>query len=187
MRDLVNVLKELLVVGNIGEGEEDLRYFICNMKESMRISKLFEDLYDGHPWIDVMILPTLSALHASQAAVRIYEDWNTIWEITNHMISWRENVLRRVQGEVIQSPANNYVEPVTDQSEEAWKNTLARFKATQIAWTAFITRFDNADFENVYPPNGLTYYEHMHGILQHDAYHLGQIVIMAKRIVKSDE
>jgi uncharacterized damage-inducible protein DinB len=151
------------------------------MEETNRIAKLFDDLYDGHPWIDVMIKPTLAGITASQASTRIYEDWNTIWEITNHMISWRENVLRRVRGEVIQSPANNYIEPVTNVSAEAWQETLSRFNATHLAWTDFLNKFDAGDFGKIYPPNGLTYYEHIHGILQHDAYHLGQIVILAKR------
>ena len=48
------------------------------MKETERISKLFEDLYDGHPWIDVNILPNLKKLTAKQAAKRLYSDWNTI-------------------------------------------------------------------------------------------------------------
>ena len=152
------------------------------MEETNRISKLFDDLYDGHPWIDVMIKPTLDGITALQAASRIYDNWNTIWEIVNHMISWRENVLRRVQGEVIQSPANNYIEVVNDTSENAWQETLERFAATQKAWTGFLKKFNPADFENQYAPNGLSYYEHMHGILQHDAYHLGQIVIMSKRV-----
>ncbi len=35
-------------------------------------------------------------------------------------------------------------------------------------------------FEKIYPPEGQTYYEHIHGNIQHDAYHLGQIVMLAK-------
>jgi uncharacterized damage-inducible protein DinB len=157
------------------------------MKETARILKLYDDLFDGHPWIDVMILPTLNALNATQAAARIYDDWNTIWEITNHMISWRENVLQRVKGHVLKTPATNYIEPVADMSEAAWAETIQRFKNTQDAWASFLSNWKETEFEKKYPPNGLTYYEHVHGILQHDAYHLGQIVIMSKRIVKSEK
>jgi uncharacterized damage-inducible protein DinB len=151
------------------------------MKETERISKLFTDLYNGSPWIGVVIVPTLKKLTAKQAAKRIYKDWNTIWEITNHLISWRENVLRRVQGEVIKSPSHNYVLPIKDTSEEAWQTTLKRLDDSQIAWLAFLKKFKSADFDKIYPNNGMNYYEHIHGILQHDAYHLGQIVILSKR------
>jgi hypothetical protein len=40
--------------------------------------------------------------------------------------------------------------------------------------------FPQAAFETVYPPNQMTWYEHIQGMLQHDAYHLGQIVLLAK-------
>jgi uncharacterized damage-inducible protein DinB len=152
------------------------------MKETERISKLFTDLYNGSPWIGVVIVPTLQKLTAKQAAKRIYKDWNTIWEITNHLISWRENVLRRVQGEVIRSPSHNYVVPVKDTSEAAWHTTLKRLEDSQNAWLDFLKKFKTADFDKIYPNNNMNYYEHVHGILQHDAYHLGQIVILSKRV-----
>ena len=40
--------------------------------------------------------------------------------------------------------------------------------------------FDDADLAKIYVNNGHTYYEHIHGIIQHDVYHLGQIVILKK-------
>ncbi|WP_235811010.1 DUF1572 domain-containing protein [Aequorivita aquimaris] len=39
-----------------------------------------------------------------------------------------------------------------------------------------------ADFEKEYPTNKHSYYKHIHGIIQHDAYHLGQIVLLAKMV-----
>ena len=152
------------------------------MKETDRIVKLFDDLYDGDPWIDVTILPNLKKLTAKQAAKRIYSNWNTIWEITNHLISWRETVLQRIQGKIIPSPSHNYFVPVEDTSPLAWQNTLERLAASQQAWTSFLKKFKASEFENIYPGNKMSYYDHIIGIVQHDAYHLGQIVIMSKRV-----
>jgi hypothetical protein len=151
------------------------------MKETTRIAKLFEDLYEGDPWIGVSILPNLRDLTAAQAARKIDPAWNTIWEITQHIIAWRENVLQRVQGLVIRTPQHNYIQPVTDVSEPAWQRTLDRLEESQAAWISLFG-FPAADFQSVYSSNGMTYYEHIHGILQHDAYHLGQIVILRKKI-----
>ncbi len=44
---------------------------------------------------------------------------NTVWEIVNHIISWRENVLQRLQGKIMITPDNNYFTIVTDQSSTA--------------------------------------------------------------------
>ena len=45
---------------------------------------------------------------------------------------------------------------------------------------AFLENFNESQFDKIYPSNKMTYYEHIHGILQHDAYHLGQIVLLSK-------
>lgn len=78
------------------------------MKELKRITKLLEDIYDGSPWIDVNLMATLQNLSADQAAKRVAPQWNTIWEIVNHLINWRLNVLQRIQDKTIESPADNY-------------------------------------------------------------------------------
>ena len=150
------------------------------MKETARIKKLIEDLYDGQPWLDVTILNTLRPLSAIQAATKVSEKWNSIWQIVNHLVQWRFAVLERVKGNRSDSPADNYFWPITDTSENAWKKTLEKLEASQQAWRDFMDSFDEADFERTYGSNNMSYYEHIHGIIQHDAYHLGQIVLLAK-------
>lgn len=152
------------------------------MNEAQRIQTLFTDLYHGHPWLDVTLQDTLSQITPEQAAQRPIKNGNTIWEIVNHIISWRENVLKRVQGEVIQTPSNNYIVKIEDDSDEAWRQTLDALETTQKEWLYFLSTFNEADFINEYPVNKLTYYQHIHGIIQHDAYHLGQIVLLAKMV-----
>lgn len=152
------------------------------MKETQRIIKLFEDGYNGSPWIDVNLVGTLSTISAEQAAKRILVNRNSIWEIVNHIINWRINVLHRVKGKIIVTPDSNYFTKVIDTSLSAWKNTLKQLEESQKKWIDFLKDFKEKDFTKVYPNNKLTYYEHIQGILQHDAYHLGQIVLLAKSL-----
>ena len=70
--------------------------------------------------------------------------------------------------------------PVLDPSEAAWEQSLQSLSKSQDAWNSFFESFDDADFEKTYAKNNHTYYEHIHGIVQHDVYHLGQIVILKK-------
>ena len=150
------------------------------MKETERIAKLFEDLYNSTPWIDVNLLGTLKRISAKQASKKISPNWNSIWEITNHIISWRENVLERVQGRVLQTPADNYFSEIRETTENDWKETLKKLEDSQQQWLQVLKDFNEDNFSKIYPNNQMTYYEHIHGILQHDAYHLGQIVLLAK-------
>ena len=152
------------------------------MTETQRIKGLFDDLYQGNPWLDVTLVDTLSNISA-EAAAKKSGDVNSIWEITNHLISWRENVLRRVNGEVMVTPSHNYFVPVNETSDKAWATTLENLAASQKKWTDFLQNLPDTALSDTYPSNGHTHYEHIHGIIQHDAYHLGQIVLIAKHLV----
>ena len=152
------------------------------MKETKRITKLFEDLYNGSPWIDVTIMDTLKNISAEQAAKKIIPERNSIWQIINHMIAWRENVLLRVQGNGMVTPNNNYFTQLEIISETEWQKALERLANSQEQWIHFLENSDESQFDKIYAPNKMTYYEHIHGILQHDAYHLGQIVLLSKLV-----
>ena len=151
------------------------------MKEVQRINKMFADLYAGDPWIGVNIMDSIKKISAGQANKKI-GDHNSIWEILNHVIEWRSNVLQRIQGKVLISPDNNYFSPIDDDSEFAWQNTVDRLTTSQESWVKLLNKFREEDLENSYPVNGMSYYEHIHGILQHDAYHLGQINLLLKLV-----
>lgn len=152
------------------------------MKETDRIRQLFKDLFDGDPWLGVNVLSTLEGITAEKAAVKIAPGRNSIWEIVNHMTSWRRNVLRRFDGKVIPRPEHNYILPVEITTEEAWRESIERLKESQEQWLAFLETADEDSLASIYPGNQGSYYYHMHGILQHDAYHLGQIVMLTKLV-----
>lgn len=152
------------------------------MEEAKRLSSLFEKLYDGYPWLGVNLLDTLQKLDANQASQKTLPYCNSIWEITNHLIHWRLNVLERVQDKVLKTPSNNYVEAIKNTSNEAWLDTLQRLELTQNQWLHFLKTVKTEDLEKKYPVNNMTYYEQIHGIIQHDAYHLGQIVLLSKLV-----
>lgn len=148
--------------------------------EGERMYGLFEDLYAGTPWLGVNIMSNLRTITASKAAARPLENCNTIWEIVHHMIRWRENVLKRVQDNVLETPQHNYIQEVVDTSLEAWQATLEELKNNQSDWKSFLESVTEQDLHKMYGPNRQDYYKHIHGILQHDAYHLGQIILLLK-------
>ena len=153
-----------------------------NQTETRRIGELLQNLYNGNPWLEVTLQTTLSGISAEQAAKKP-GSMNSIWEITNHIISWRRNVLERVSGKTIITPEHNYFLPVTDTTESAWKQTLMDLQASQTEWNSFLNTMQDCKLDGIYSLNGHTHYEHIHGIIQHDAYHLGQIVLIAKHLV----
>lgn len=152
------------------------------MKETERIIKLFDDLYQGNPWLDVTFMDTLKNMTAEQAANKMKPGWNSVWEVLNHLIAWRLAILERIEGHEIKSPENNFFSPVTDQSVSAWTKTLENLEDSQKKWVNYLRDFSADRFDQVPDTRPFTRYELIHGILQHDAYHLGQIRILSKLV-----
>lgn len=148
--------------------------------EAKRLRQEFEQLYDGDPWIDVQLKQTLLKISAEKAAKRIAEGRNTIWEITNHLIEWRRLLLKRLKGEFVPVPEDNFIHEISDSSEEAWKQTLQDLEETQQEWLNFLDGLRDEDLEKTYPGNNQRYYYLIQGLIQHDSYHLGQIVLLSK-------
>jgi uncharacterized damage-inducible protein DinB len=146
------------------------------------VISLFEKLYEGDPWIDVNINDTLKNISAEKAQKRIMPHSNSIWEIVQHLISWRQNVIQRLKGIQMVTPAHNYFEIIENKSTTDWNKTLKALAVTNKEWIEFLETFKTTNFDKIYAANEMTFYEHIHGILQHDAYHLGQIVMIAKYV-----
>ncbi|MFI5171231.1 MAG: DinB family protein [Chitinophagales bacterium] len=152
------------------------------MNESKNISKLFADLYNGNPWTCIKLSDILDGITADQAASRPIANANTIWQLVNHCVGWRENVLRKLHGEDFKSPEDNYLSPIEDTSLNAWNALLDRLKKTETEWEDFLKNYDDKLLHDGYKPskNEFTNYEVIHGILHHDNYHFGQISMLKK-------
>jgi uncharacterized damage-inducible protein DinB len=144
-----------------------------------QLIKLFKDHFNGEPWLDINIIDTLKSINAQQAAFK-NGDTNSIWQIVQHMIQWRNANLQRVQGIITPAPDNNFVQAITDVSDAAWQATQQALEESQKAILKFLMSTDEQILNKVYDPNGFTNYAHLQGLQQHDAYHLGQIVLLKK-------
>ncbi len=152
------------------------------MKEQELLIKTFTELYDGAPWIDVNIADTLNGLTAKEAATKPSPNFNSIWEIVNHVISWRETVLRRIRGENIESPEGNYFSYIRDRSESEWQKTREQFHESQLSWLGAIKKMKRKELDSTHEFSKFSNYELLYGIIEHDAYHLGQIRLIQKLV-----
>ena len=150
------------------------------------ITKLLGDHFNGNPWIDVTINGELNSLTAKQAAAKT-GNLNSIWEIVNHMISWRKALIGRVKGKPVKYSDNNFISKVKDKSPAAWKKIISKFRKSQNDIIGFLKKSDDQLLEIVSPTSGYTYYELVMSILIHDSYHLGQIVLIKKILIEKEK
>lgn len=150
--------------------------------EGKRIAKLFSDWYTGKPWTYVKMTDILQDITPEMATKHWIPGANSIWQLVQHCVGWRENVLLKLQGQTFQSPEDNYLAEPTDTSPRAWMALLERLQKNEKEWESFLQEKDDASLQAGYAPskNEYTQYEVIHGILHHDNYHFGQIIMLKK-------
>ena len=155
------------------------------MTEVERIGELLRRAFEDRPWVGPSIKAILSGVTAAQAAQRPLPGAHTIWELVLHMAAWKHIVCRRIAGDkMVDIPDEMDWPPVTDTSEAAWEKTVEDLeRGHQQLRQAIATLSDDRLGE---PAPGIrreySIYEMLHGVIQHDLYHAGQIALLKKGI-----
>lgn len=147
--------------------------------ELNRILKLFEDLQHGDCWIGNNFKEVLQGTNADMAVKKISPHTNSLWQLVSHITYWRTLVVNRLTGSDNPPPFQDFLLP-GNCNEESWRQTLHDFEAAYHLLRNAIHHFNEASLEKPSPKKTQTYYELMMGCLQHDAYHLGQMMLLKK-------
>lgn len=159
------------------------------MSEAARLIDQFKRAHDGDPWHGSPVKDILEGVTHEQAARRPPNGAHSVWELVLHMTGWRNEVARRATGEPAAEPAGGDYPDVGDATAARWQAALAALDASH-AKLATVVR-GMSDDELLRPTNdsrnrplgtGCSSYELLHGIVQHDAYHAGQIAILKKML-----
>ena len=147
--------------------------------EINRILKLFTDLQHGDCWIGNNFKEALHDVNAAMAAKKISGATNTIWELTAHITYWRTRVVNRLTGSDNPPPFLDFLLP-GELNDLNWRQTLHDFESAYHLLRNAIHNFNVDHLERPSPKEGQTFYQLILGCLQHDAYHLGQIILIKK-------
>ncbi|MGB4845339.1 MAG: DinB family protein [Ferruginibacter sp.] len=144
-----------------------------------RIVKQFEALQHGDCWIGCNFKEVLHAVDYKKAMMSIDGNANSIWMLVAHITYWRTSVVNRLTGSDNPPPFSDFHLP-DEANAETWHQALQDFEAAYHLLRNAIHHFneDNLDKPSVKPEQ--TNYELILGCLQHDAYHLGQIMLLKK-------
>ena len=151
------------------------------MSEIQRIEDQLRRAFEGNAWHGPAVRELLADVTAAQAAGRPLPTAHSIWEIVLHMATWERVVYRRLQGEtVVNLPMEQDWPPVRDSSEAAWHQAVRDLEQANHDLRAAIAQLTEARLADMAPGKDHSVYVMLHGIIQHDLYHAGQIAILKK-------
>lgn len=149
------------------------------MTEIDRIVDQHRRACEGEAWHGPSVREALAGVTAAQAAARPIASAHSIWELVHHITAWEDIVRRRLDGERFDVTPEMDWPPVRETDNGAWKRALLAMEKGHGALRESIARSDPARLDRP-PSGGPTAYLLMHGAIQHDLYHAGQIILLKK-------
>jgi uncharacterized damage-inducible protein DinB len=157
------------------------------MTEVNRLLDQLQREHEGDPWHGSPLRTILDGIDAGRAARTPIENGHSIWQLVLHITAWKKEVAKRARGGPASEPADGDWPGVGEPTETRWRAALDRLEAAHRDLLAAVAALPEEKlFEATNDPRdrplgaGVSYYVLLHGIVQHDVYHAGQIAILKK-------
>jgi uncharacterized damage-inducible protein DinB len=153
------------------------------MSEIQRIDEQLRQAFEGNAWHGPAVRELLADVSATSAVAKPLSGAHSIWEIVLHIATWEGVVRQRLQGETIADlPPEQDWPAIQDTSEAAWRKAIQDLERANHALREEIARVDEEDLAEQVPGKEHSVYTMLHGIIQHDLYHAGQIALLKKAV-----
>jgi uncharacterized damage-inducible protein DinB len=157
------------------------------MNEIDRIVDQLDREHDGDPWHGSPLRQILEAVTPQQAAARPIPQAHSIWELVLHVTAWKNEVGRRLSGARPSLPEEGDWPQVGHPTDARWHQALERLEQAHRDLVAAVRALPESTLHAAGKAprdrsagGGVSFYVLLHGLVQHDTYHAGQIAILKK-------
>lgn len=146
-------------------------------REVRRICDQLRRAHGGEAWHGPSIRELLSDVDETKARSKPALGVHSIGELVMHVIAWQEEAVRRLDGKLRDLPEEEDWPPPL-----AWSEALARLNASHEALVGRTLELDDSDLDKDLGggSGSPSVYGLLHGIVQHNLYHAGQIALVKK-------
>lgn len=153
------------------------------MSRGQRVADVIERSVSGPMWHGPALADLIGDVSAGQAAEHPVAGAHSIWEIVLHITAWTEIVRQRLAGSAKDDPPTDVDwPPVRDSSAESWRAAVERMKEAHRELAEDVAKLDDATLIGRVAGKDHTVLTMVHGIVEHDAYHGGQIAILKRAL-----
>lgn len=152
------------------------------MSETNRLTELLKKSYESEAWHGPSLRETLDGVDVARAAAKPIPGAHSIWELVLHVAGWDDVVRRRLQGEHVLEPEAGDFPAIDATDEAAWRAALDRLAANEASLRELVETIEECALPQVPENNTTPRYVSLYGVLQHRAYHAGQIALLKKAV-----
>lgn len=150
------------------------------MSELERIADQYDRAMNGDAWHGDPVWNILEGISAEQAARRAEAPTHTIWELVSHMTFWETEVCRRLNRLPPRSTEEFNFPAMPEATEENWKQVLSEFRRSNASFRQCLSELNASRLDEMPPGRNKSIYVDLHGVIQHNIYHAGQIVVLRR-------
>lgn len=152
------------------------------MNLPQQIANHFRTFYFGGNWTDVNLKDTLNGVSWQQATTQVH-NCNSIATLLFHMNYYVRVVSKVLLGNPLDGNDKESFHHSPVQSPEDWDQLQQTTFTDAENFARLIERLPEEKFDEIFKNEKYgNYYRNIHGIVEHNHYHLGQIVLLKKII-----
>jgi uncharacterized damage-inducible protein DinB len=149
--------------------------------EAARLADQLERSFRGGAWHGPALLQAVDGVDAALATSRPIGAAHTIHELVWHAAFWLDVGRQRIEGVPPQALGPDADWPATDGDAAAlWRDALDRLEAAHRGLHALVSSLPDARLEDPVTGSDPSVRGLLLGLVQHNAYHAGQIVLLRK-------
>ena len=143
--------------------------------------------YNGDAWHGGNTLSLLVTANAEKVFTHPIPNAHSIAELVLHLTCWTEEVLERINGQEAKEPVNGDWPAPIEMSETEWDEILNQFKSANQRLIGTLGNLNSSNWSNEVKDkrnpslgSGVNNAQLINGLIQHHAYHSGQIALLLK-------
>jgi uncharacterized damage-inducible protein DinB len=159
--------------------------FWIMVSETKRIADQLQRSFTGEAWHGPALLELLAGVTARHAAARPVKSAHSIWELVLHISAWENAARSWMAGEIpalpelVDTPALDWP-AVQKPTPAAWKRTIREITAVHNGLLKLVGKVDDSRLRDIVAGRNYSLYFLLHGLVQHNLYHAGQIALLKK-------
>ena len=156
------------------------------MNEVARILDLYDRAMNGDAWHGDPVWRILNGVTAEQAGTRVHPGTHTIWELVWHITFWEMQVVNRLRNLPArgQQPVDFPVMP--ELTPRNWEAALNDLRRSNSEFRQTLAQCAPSQLDESSPVGNRPIYVEIHGAIQHNLYHAGQIAFLRKFFVQNE-